>query len=45
MIYDYLLLQIKLTYFLSVRFMQMAAGFTNFPQEDVLFLKQVYTRV
>ena len=35
LIYNYLLLTIKLTYFLSVRFVQMAAGFTNFSQEDV----------
>ena len=37
MIYDYLLLTIKLTYFLSVRFMQMAVGFKDFPQEDDSF--------
>ena len=43
MIYEYLLLTIKLTYFLSVHFMQMAAGFKTFPQEDDSFQKEVYT--
>ena len=43
MIYEYLLLTIKLTYFHSVHFMQMAAGFKIFPQEDDSFQKEVYT--
>ena len=43
MIYEYFLSTIKLTYFLSVHFMQMAAGFKTFPQEEDSFQKEVYT--
>jgi hypothetical protein len=45
MIYEYLLLTLKLTYFLFVRFMQMSAGFKNVPQEDDSFQKEVYTHL
>jgi hypothetical protein len=41
-IHDYLLLTIKLTYFLSVRFMQMEKGFKNVPQKYDSFQKEVY---
>ena len=44
-IYEYLLLTLKLTYFLFVRFMQMAAGFKNVPQEDDSFQKEVYAHL
>ena len=43
MIYEYLLLTIKLTYFLSVHLMQMVAGFKTFQQKDDSFQKEVYT--
>ena len=46
-IHDLVLLTInnKLTYFLYVRFIQMAAGFKNVPQEDDSFQKEVYTHL